>query len=261
MLQLKDPRPLDQLPDQWHAGNWELPEVTGDQILASLSRQGKMADWVAQAERSLLIHHICQVLEIEVSESELQRAGDAFRRSHGLESTVKTQAWLTQHQMSLEDWAASLYENLLTQKLQVALFGSSVDQHYLNHRHDYDRVALSQILVQEQALAEALRHQLVQDASAFCQLALEHSMRSDRFQTGGYLGVHYLKTLQPEVHDAIQQGQTGEILGPFHINHRYSLIKIEKKFPTHLSPDLRTEILENLLEEWLVELKNSKLKN
>lgn len=251
MLQLQDQTPLQRL----QAAELTYPNITGDQVLEIISHQGEMARWIAQVERSHLIKEICKTLEIEVSEAELQAAGDAFRRTHGLESATKTQAWLAQRQMSLEDWATGIHDQLLTEKLQVFLFGNSVDQHYLDNRHDYDRVALSQILVKEETLAQNLRHQLDQDANCFCQLALDHSIHDDREKNGGFVGIRYLKTLQPDCAAAIRNSQAGAILGPFQTNNGYSLLKIEKIYPTQLTLHLREAILQDLFEQWLMNLK------
>jgi len=86
---------------------------------------------------------ICDQLGISISDQELQAAGNAFRLEHKLLEASETLAWLSQQQITVEDWSQGIRVALL-RKVKEHLFGDA-DAHYMSNRNDYKRVALSQI--------------------------------------------------------------------------------------------------------------------
>jgi parvulin-like peptidyl-prolyl isomerase len=228
-----------------------VEHVTDEALTSYLRYSRKIADLAALAERDARILRACEILELTVSDDELQAAGDAFRVEHKLLGATQTLAWLNQQRISLEDWTQGLRIQLLTQKLKEHLFSEAIDGHYLANREGYRRVALSQILVTELTEAMEISQILRTGRATFCALALEHSKAQMSATQGGFVGVRFLSVLMPEVREAIANLREGEISDPIQTRLGYRIFRVEKRFEPHLSEALRAEILETLFQNWL----------
>lgn len=229
----------------------KISAATDAEIVAYLRRTGKIAEIAAMAERETLILNTCQQLNMTVSEEELQASGDIFRRDRKLLTAPATLTWLQQQRMTVDDWSQGVRVALLERKLKEHLFGAIVDSHYLSHRNDYRRVALSQILVLDLAAAQDIVRVLHEEKTSFCALALEHSKGKQSQENGGFAGVQFVAKLMPEIAEAIAQAQAGEILAPIQTKLGYHVLRVEKWFPTQFSEPVREQILETLFQNWL----------
>ncbi|BAY12297.1 peptidylprolyl isomerase [Calothrix sp. NIES-2098] len=231
----------------------EIHPATDDEILAYLRSYGKIAEVAAQVEYNTHILKFCEKFDITVSDEELQAAGNEFRRSHNLLSASETQTWLDRQRMTAEDWTEGIRVKWLEQKLKEHLFGEQVDSDYLNNRKQYKRVALSQILVQDLNDALKIFQALQKENASFCALALEYSQGKQSKDKGGFVGVHFLPKLMPEVAEAIANANEGEVVRPIQTKLGYHIIRIEKWFPVHLNESLREELIDSLFQAWLRE--------
>jgi parvulin-like peptidyl-prolyl isomerase len=232
-----------------------LPEIspaTNEEIIAYLRHSHQIAEIAASAEREALIFKLCEQLGITVSDEELQTAGDAFRQEHQLLGASETMAWLEKQRISVEDWSQGIRVSLLTQKLQEHLFGEMVDDHYMNNRDDYQRVALSQILVRDLAEARKIAKALREENASFSALALEHSVGKQSRENGGFAGIHFLRQMLPEIAEAITNAEEGKLIGPIQTELAYHILKIEKWFPAQIS-QVRGQVLDSLFQAWLQE--------
>lgn len=230
-----------------------LPEISpasDEAIVAYLRYSYKIAEITAQAERDALVLAVCEQLGIEVTEEELQAAGDTFRLEHKLLGASETLAWLNQQRIAVEDWSQGIRVSLLRQKLKEHLFGEAVDSHYMSNRDDYRRVALSQILVRDLTEALQIAQALREEKASFCALALSHSKGKQSKENGGFAGIRFLAELLPEIAKAIAEAKEGEAIDPVQTKLGYHILRIEKWLPAELS-EVREQILETLFQSWL----------
>lgn len=235
----------------------EISPLTNEEIIAYLRRSHKFAEITALAERDALILALCEQHGITVSEQELQAAGDEFRREYKLLGASATLAWLSQHRITVQDWAEGIRVAQLEKKLKEHLFGASVDGHYLSNRKDYRRIALSQIVVRDLTDALTIIARVQEDKATFCALALEYSKGKQSKEKGGFAGIHFLSKLMPEMAQAIYEANEGEVIGPVQTKLGYHIIKIEKWFPVEFNESVREEVLESLFQAWLREHSTS----
>jgi parvulin-like peptidyl-prolyl isomerase len=229
----------------------EIPPITDVDIINYLRRSQKIAEFTALAKRDSLVIATCERLNIEVSDQELQAAGDKFRQEHKLLGASETISWLSQQQITVEDWSQGIRIQLLTKKLQERLFSDAVDAHYMNDREAYKRVALSQIQVKELEKAQEIYRLLREEKASFCALALEYSQAKQSKQNGGFVGVRFLAELMPEIAKAILDIEAGAISTPIETKLGYHLIRVEKWFASELTETVREEILGSLFQNWL----------
>jgi parvulin-like peptidyl-prolyl isomerase len=240
-----------------------LPKIspaTNEEIIAYLRHSHQIAEIAASAEREGLIFKLCEQLGITVSDEELQAAGDAFREEHQLLEASETMAWLEKQRISVEDWSQGIRVSLLTQKLQEHLFGEMVDDHYMSNRDDYQRVALSQILVRDLTEARKIAKALREENASFCALALEHSKGKQSREKGGFTGIRFLRQMLPEIAEAIAGAKEGELIGPVQTELAYHILKVEKWFPAQMS-QVREQVLESLFQAWLQKGSLEKLRD
>ncbi|MBH8578134.1 peptidylprolyl isomerase [Nostocaceae cyanobacterium CENA369] len=229
-----------------------LPEIvaTDEDVIAYLRYSHKIAEYAVLAERNAFILNICQQFNLTVTDEELQTAGDAFRLEHKLLGVSETLAWLQQQRITVDDWSKGIRLELLTKKLKEYLFGDAVDDHYLSNRQNYQRVALSQILVSDLTEAQKVTYAIQESNESFCALALEYSKGKQSKQNGGFVGVRFLSELMPEIAQAISQAKEGDAIGPIHTKLGYHILRIEKCFPAEFS-ESREQVLESLFQRWL----------
>ncbi|MBE9168984.1 peptidylprolyl isomerase [Pleurocapsales cyanobacterium LEGE 06147] len=231
--------------------------LTEKEIIAYLRRSRRWSEILNAVEQEATIAAFCQQFGIEITNEELQAAGDAFRLQHRLLGIQQTQAWLKQQRITLEEWSEGIRHQLLLTKLKEHLFGTDVDAHYINNRDRYRRVALSQILVPDLDAALAIVQLLREQNASFCALALEHSKGKQSQENGGFIGIRFLAELMPEIEQGISEAKEGEIIGPIQTKLGYHILRVEKWFPHQLSESAREQILESLFQPWLQEQQNN----
>ena len=243
-------------PDQESAPP-EISPATNEDIIAYLRRSHKLAEFAALAERDALILDVCDRLGMTISDEALQVAGDTFRLEHKLLGASETIAWLQEQRITVEDWSQGIRVALLTKKLKEHLFGDAIDDHYMSNRDDYQRVALSQILVRDLSDALKVVHALREENASFCALALLNSKGKQSKENGGFVGICFIAKLLPEIVQAIFEAKEGDVIGPIQTQLGYHIVRVEKTFPTELNESVREEILDSLFQMWLQEQSNS----
>lgn len=234
----------------------EVSVATDSDILAYLRRSHKIAHIAALVEQDALILNFCEKFNITVSDEEWQAAGDAFRLEHKLLGASETLTWLAQQRISAEDWSEGIKGALLRKKLREHLFGDVVDNHYISNRDNYQQVALSQILVTDLSEALQIARLLAEENASFCALALKYSKGKQSKESGGFMGIHFLPELMPEIVQAITNVKEGEVVAPIQTQLGYHVIKVEKWFPVEFSEMVRETVLELFFQTWLQEARN-----
>ncbi|AKG20543.1 peptidylprolyl isomerase [Calothrix sp. 336/3] len=229
----------------------QIHPATDREILAYLRRSARFAEIAAATEREALVINHCNHLGIEISDDEWQTAGDAFRLERKLWGNAETMTWLQRQRITVEEWSEGIKVALLEKKLKEHLFGLSVDGAYISDRDRYRRVALSQILVTDLAIATKIINNLREKNASFCSLALEYSLGKQSRENGGFVGVQYLVELAPEIIASLSNAETGEIIGPIQTKLGYHILRVEKWFPTELNQAVREQIMNSLFEIWL----------
>lgn len=228
--------------------------ATETEVLDYLRYSQKIAEITANVEQDQLVLKACAHFGIDISELELQIAGDAFRAQNQLLNVSTTLDWLTHQRITVEDWSYGIRVQLLTQKLKDYLFSDIIDGHYMQNREDYRRVALSQILLPDLLQANQVLQTLQLEPTSFCAIALQHSQTKQSQKNGGFVGVRFVKELIASIAQSIDGVSEGAIVGPVQTRLGYHVIKVEKWYPTELSQTTRAEVLDTLFRSWVQEV-------
>ncbi|MHC5833687.1 MAG: peptidylprolyl isomerase, partial [Nostoc sp.] len=74
--------------------------------------------------------------------------------------------------------------NLKLEKLKAQITEPNLQEYFIERKIFLDRVVLSRLVVEDQALAEELKSQIVEDGARFELLVQEYSVEDDRIFNG-----------------------------------------------------------------------------
>jgi putative peptide maturation system protein len=232
-------------------------EVNGEQVsLADALLPAKLAGrlpFLDDAFDAALIQQAAAQRGIEPTDEELQAAADEFRAARELYDAEATEAWLAKHFLSYDDWEALLAHEVVTNKLRDAITAGQIEQHFAVNRLNYDRAAISEIVVKGEDVARELRAQITDDGADFHALARSFSIDETTRLAGGYAGQARRPDMEAEIEAAVFGARTDAVLGPFKTDRGWLLIKVEQQQRATLDAALRAEIKAELFNEWLAE--------
>jgi parvulin-like peptidyl-prolyl isomerase len=198
-----------------------------------------------------LVSQTSQVRQIEVKDDAVQAEAERQRRELRLEQAADTFAWLAAQQITPEAWEQGIRDQLLQQGLAEALFGQDVARWFGEHRLDYDRVVLYQIVVPDLNLAQELFYQLEEAEISFYEAAHLYHRDEEGRRRCGYEGALPRWTLPPNLAAAVFGVPIGQVTPPVPTEQGYHLLMIEALITATLTPEIRQEILAQQFQAWL----------
>ena len=198
-----------------------------------------------------IIDETAQSRQLSVTTEEIQAEADRFRYEHQLEKASDALTWLAEQQVSSEDWESGIRDRLLTEKLKEHLFGSQIEQYFEENRLDFEQVLLYQIIVPYEQLAQELFYQIEEREISFFEAAHLYDIEPQRRLHCGCEGKVYRWGLNPDIAAIVFGATPGQLLRPTRTDQGFHIMLVEAFIEAELSPDTRTEILNQLFDEWL----------
>lgn len=217
-------------------------------FLRQLRRRGRLLPALRQVVIEESLVQAARQAGLSVPDDDLQNTADAFRR-RGLTTAQKTQAWLAENRLSVDDFEACLERDLLIARLRDHVTRERIAGHFEAHKAEYDRALLRQIVVAHEDLARELQTQIL-EGMEFATLAREHSLDASRTK-GGLLGVVRRSQLPADVASAVFAAAEGDVVGPLATPAGFALFQVEAKQPAALDQETTALLKEQLFAEWL----------
>jgi parvulin-like peptidyl-prolyl isomerase len=192
-----------------------------------------------------------QTHNVLISDEEVQADAERQRRELRLEKATDTLTWLAEQRITPEEWEQGIRAQLLTQRLAEVMFGQDVERYFGEHRLDYDRVVLYQIIVPYQQIAQELFYQLEESEISFYEAAHLYHMDEDGRRRCGFEGVLQRWALPPNLAAAVFGVPIGKTTRPVQTEQGYHLLRVEELIPATLTPEIHQEILNSKFQEWL----------
>ena len=189
---------------------------------------------------------------LQTTEEELQAATDEFRKTHNLISAPATHRWLTENHMTVDDLELMIEHRLLLQKLVKKCFGpNALRNRYRQDLEHYSQISVAIIYIQSMSHAEELHSRLSAEPTLFHDLARRHSQDTDSASAGGVLGTVKLAFLPKPIREAVLSNPgLGLLPKPIPIGTGFCIVtKFSKVEYIHLTPEIRDELFDKLLEE------------
>jgi parvulin-like peptidyl-prolyl isomerase len=227
------------------------PKFTVEELILQAKLSCQVPALVKAIASRKIIAAAAQQANLYVEPAELQQAADQLRSQNNLWSAEETWAWLQVHHLSLDNFEAMALHNLLSAKLAQHLFAPTVEPFFAQHQLDYTQVVLYEIVLDNPDLALELFYALQEQEMTFAEVARQHAPELDRRRKGGYRGILRRSDLRPELSAAIFAAQPPALLKPIVIKKKSYLIYVEEIIQPVLDEPLRSQILNDLFNDWL----------
>jgi parvulin-like peptidyl-prolyl isomerase len=227
--------------------------ITTQHILEQLKISRKIPEIVEQIFTRRIVKAEAERLGIKVGIPELQEAADLFRAKNRLISARITEKWLEMNQLSLDEFETIVHLELLSDKLKQVVLKDKVEQHFYQHQLDFDRVAMSEVILQNKELATELYYSIKEGEISFRDVATQYITDPDLKRKGGYLGQIKRKDLSAGLRSIFSVTTYPQVIKPIATAQGFHLIWVEEIVKATLEPDIYEEIQSQLFTELLRE--------
>jgi parvulin-like peptidyl-prolyl isomerase len=225
--------------------------ITTEDILEQLKISRKIPEVIEQIFTRRIVKAEAEKLGIKVEIPELQEAADLFRAKNRLISARITEKWLEINQLSLDEFETIIHLELLSDKLKQVVLTDKVEQYFYQHQLDFDRVAISEVVLTNKELATELYYAIREGEIGFQEVASKYITDPELKRKGGYLGQIKRKDLNTGLRSVFSVTTYPQIVKPIATAQGFHLIWLEEKIGATLDPDIYQEIQSQLFTEFL----------
>ena len=188
---------------------------------------------------------------LTVPEEDIQTEADRQRHELRLERAEDTLAWLDSEQVTPDQWEQGIKDKLLRSLIAEHLFAGDVDRIFVENKLNYDRRSVYRLEIADAAIAQELFYQIEDGEISFFEAAYLYLEDEEKRDRCGFEGLLHRWEL-PKAHAAvIFEAQTQQVLSPIETEAGFVLFWVGRIVPAMLTPELRTKILNESLDQWL----------
>lgn len=198
-----------------------------------------------------IIEDTAQVEGVTLNDEELQQVADSFRLQNNLISAEATFSWLKKHQLSTGDFEALIHSQALATKLAHLLFAEEAEAYFYEHKLDYTKAVIYEIVLRNFDLALELFYGTQEREFNFWELAHKYIADIELRRRGGYQGLLTRNDLKPELSSVVFAAQPPQVLKPILVDKQAHLIYVEEIIQPELNETIRHQIIDRLFEQWL----------
>jgi putative peptide maturation system protein len=193
---------------------------------------------------------------IELSDAELQRAMDEFRKKHQLFRAEDTDRWMTLHGMTHEGLETYLADEATIAKLRDRIANGRVEDYFEEHRVELDTAYVAQLQFVSREDAREVCDRMRSSVVDFYEAAGRRFLAIARSPGHSPLNLFAAiprRQASAELEMALFSCSPGEVIGPLRDGDRYTIIRALSIVPARLDDRMRATIKQILFEEWLAE--------
>ncbi|MCC5661911.1 peptidylprolyl isomerase [Nostoc sp. XA010] len=203
-------------------------QITLEQALQHLENAGKLEDFIWEIIRQHVIEQELKTLEnVDISPEIIDQLVLDFRLENDLTDYEVFQAWLADQGLDYANFRKQIASNVELEELKAQVTKLNIQEYFIERKIFLDQVVLSRLVVEEQALAEELKSQILEDGARFEQLIQEYSVAEDKIYNG-MIGAISRGTLPDVIRAAVDIAKIGELLGPLEIEGLWYLVRVEE---------------------------------
>ncbi|MBH8555791.1 peptidylprolyl isomerase [Nostocaceae cyanobacterium CENA357] len=223
------------------------------QALRYLKSSGRLESVIWEIIGQYVIEQELQTIEeFDIGADLIDQVVMDFRLEHQLTDYKSFQEWLTSEGIDYTTFRKQITFNLKLETLKAQVTEPNIQEYFIERKIFLDRIVLSRLVTQEQALAEELKSQILEDGARFEQLVQEYSIEDDRI-FNGMMGAVSRGTMPDVLRGAVDLANPGELIGPLEIDRLWYLVRVEKFLEASLEEQLKQELKDELFEQWLEE--------
>lgn len=197
---------------------------------------------------------------IELSDAELQRASDAFRRTHKLFTAADTYQWMERRGMTQDKLERLVADEATVAKLRERVTAGRVEEYFAAHRADFDVACVARLEFPDEESARRALEQIRSGKGDFFAVAQRHFLMAA--ERSSDRPVDLFAVVQrgqacPELATPIFAAAPGDLVGPVRTEEGYVLVRILSFKHACLDEATRTAIKKILFEMWLEERRQA----
>lgn len=225
--------------------------VTSAEIIHQVKLSGQMQTILEKIATHKIILDAVTEAEIKVSDEELQEAADRLRLSNNLRQAEETYAWIQKQGLTPEEFEDMIHFKVLSKKLSQHLFLDRIEAYFVEHQLDYSKVALYEIILEDEDLAQELYFAIKEKEISFFEVAQKYIKDPELRRKGGYLGLVSRANLKPEFSSAIFSATPPQLLKPIFSVNGVHLLLVDEIIQPSLNPALKKQIMSDLFLNWI----------
>jgi parvulin-like peptidyl-prolyl isomerase len=221
------------------------------QALRYLKSSGKLESVLWEVVRQHVIEKELQTQQdFAISSDVIDQVVMDFRVENQLIGYESFQDWLASEGIDSATFRQQIAFNLKLEELKAKVTEPNIQEYFIERKLFLDRVVLSRLVVEEQALAQELKSQIVEDGARFEQLVQEYSVVEDQI-FNGMMGAVSRGTMPDALRTVVDLAKPGDLLEPLEIQGLWYLVRVEKFLSAALDEQLGQELQDELFEKWL----------
>jgi parvulin-like peptidyl-prolyl isomerase len=159
--------------------------ISLEQGLRYLEAAGKLESVIWEIIRQHVLEQELQTIEDFDSSSELvEEVVINFRLDNQLTESEGFQEWLDDEGIDDDIFRQQIADSLKLDTLKVRVTEANLQEYFIERKLFLDQVIISRLVVEESALAEELKSQIVEDGASFEKLVREYSVAEDAIFNG-----------------------------------------------------------------------------
>lgn len=224
--------------------------LTLGQALRYLESSGKLESFIWEIISQHIIEQELITQQVAINPDVIDQVVMDFRLENQLIDYESFQDWLASEGIDSATFREQIASNLKLQSLKTTVTQPNLQEYFIERKLFLDRVVLSRLVVENQALAQELKSQIVEDGVPFEQLVQEYSVTEDRI-FNGMMGAVSRGTMPDVLRSAVDLANRGDLLEPLEIQGLWYLVRVEKFLNAALDEQLKQELQDELFEQWL----------
>ena len=224
--------------------------LTLGQALRYIESSGKLESFLWEIIRQHVIEQELNTHMVAINPDVIDQVVMDFRLENQLTDYESFQEWLASVGIDSATFRGQIASNLKLQSLKTTVTQPNLQEYFIERKLFLDKVVLSRLVVENQALAQELKSQIVEDGVPFEQLVQEYSIAEDRI-FNGMMGVVSPGSMPDTLRSAVYSANPGDLLEPLEIQGLWYLVRVEKFLDAALDEQLKQELQDELFEQWL----------
>jgi putative peptide maturation system protein len=201
-----------------------------------------------------LIHEALEQEPIELSDAEMQRALDAFRRTHKLYTAPETYRWMERLGITREKLERLVADEATVAKLRNRVTARQVEAHFQTHRADFDCARVARLHFPDETSAQRALVE-VRGGRLDFYVEAERRFREAAQPTSGQsqelFAVVERRQACPSLGRALFAAAPGDLIGPVSTPNGYTVLRVLSITPARLDETTFAGIQKILFEDWL----------
>ena len=228
--------------------------ITLSQSLQYLQNSGKLQEFLANILRQYVIDKELQSRdEVNSNAAAIEQAVINFRLERNLSDPQAFQTWLDENRLTYKSFHDQVSNGFKRETLKLAVVKENLEEYFQERKPFLDSVVLSRIVVDDYEMAESLKSKIASGEGSFEALAREYSLTTER-RVNGMMGAVSKATLPDTLKSTIEGAKVGQIIGPFEVEGRWCLFRIEEFIDVTLeTKGIKKQLQDELFDRWMNE--------